>query len=279
MNQPIARHLPSHIIRLLVKSRAVALLALEPVDRLGLLINKKGHFPPLWLRRYVGSLARFEASGAEFACLLKLLAGLKSNSALLDIGCGCGMMALELTSYIDGHEGGRYVGTDIHKPSIAWCKHHIKLAHFQFIHHDIYNASFNPKGKIDPADYQFQDTVGYFDVVMAKSLFTHITPSMAEKYLQIIYGKLTKKGTCILSCFLFDSIETSRGTIDFCYGDDHFRYAYKNRIESAVAYQKAYFLSMVDQAGLKLAQPLLRGAWFQPHNAVNFQDIVLLQQK
>jgi 2-polyprenyl-3-methyl-5-hydroxy-6-metoxy-1,4-benzoquinol methylase len=277
MNQHIARRLPSPLIRALIAARSLALWLLEPVDRMGLLVTGKSMLPPLRLRRFVGPVGRFEASGAEWACMLKLMAGLKSGSTIWDIGCGCGVMAMELKPYLLSAQGARYVGSDIHKPSIMWCQHHIREPHYQFIYHDLYNASYNQHGTITPANFDPGDGLGLFDVVMAKSLFTHINPDMAARYLSVISDHLAADGKCLLSCFLFDSAQTSKGEIDFAYGDDHFRYAYQNRMEAAVAYQHDYFIDMLNTAGLHLAQPILRGGWFQRIDALNYQDIVMLE--
>ncbi len=279
MNQHIAHHLPAYLISSLINLRLVALLIAEPIDRLGLLINGKKDLPPLQLRRFVGPLSTFEASGASWACMLKLLAKLKSNSSIWDIGCGCGLMALELRSYLFPEQGSRYLGSDIHKPSIKWCQRHIKQSNFAFIHHDIQNSSYNPRGKINPVDFSLDESYGRFDVIMAKSLFTHITTPMAKRYLDIIHDHLVPHGLCLVSSFLFNSVESSHGLIDFCYGGDQFRYAYKNRIESAVAYQKDFFIELVYNAGLELAHPIISGGWAHKYDGLNFQDIVLLKRR
>ena len=278
MNQHIARRLPAHLIHLLINIRSAGLLAVEPIDRLGLLINGKNKLPPLRLRRFVGPLNTFEASGSAWACMLKLLAGLKSNSSLWDIGCGCGLMAIELGSFLHAELGGRYVGSDIHAPSILWCQRHIKASNITFIHHDLYNASYNPNGKVALTEFSLDDTLGQFNVIMAKSLFTHITISMTERYLHLMQERLANGGMCILSAFLFNSIGTTHGSIDFCYGDNHVRYAYQNRVESAVAYNTDFFMTLVHNAGLDLARPIMRGSWFQDRDSLNYQDIVVLQR-
>lgn len=277
MNQRIAKTLPRFAIDILVFLRSIGFLVLEPIDRFGLLINHKTALPPLRLRRYVGSLARFEASAAEYASYLKLLANLKSDSEILDIGCGCGLLALELEDYLVAGTGGRYVGIDIHKPSIAWCQKHFSPEHFQFIHHDIFNATFNPAGYISPAEFSLSADTGLFDVIVAKSLFTHITPVMAQRYLQIINKHLKDDGVCIISAFLFDDATSAKGDIDFRYGSAEFRYAYQNRIESAVAYRHDYFLDLISSCGLMLDRPIYRGGWYQPQNALNYQDIIVLR--
>jgi hypothetical protein len=73
--------------------RHLGLLALSPLDYLSRPLNNKTDFPPLHLRRYVGPLRSFESSGAEFMSYLRLLASLRPDERILDIGCGFGLMA------------------------------------------------------------------------------------------------------------------------------------------------------------------------------------------
>jgi predicted O-methyltransferase YrrM len=97
------------VLRALRLMRLAAYVALEPLDYVSRVINGKRDLPPLRLRRHVGPLRTFEASAAEFQTYLRLLVGLDRKESILDIGCGCGLMALALKDYLD-HDG-RYVGS------------------------------------------------------------------------------------------------------------------------------------------------------------------------
>jgi ubiquinone/menaquinone biosynthesis C-methylase UbiE len=114
----------------------------------------------LHLRRHVGPLRTFEASGAEFMSYLRLLLDLQANAQLLDIGCGCGLMALYLKDYLDNN--GTYTGVDIHGPSISWCTNHIKHPNFRFT---------------QIADAKLPFAAQSFDVILLKSVFTHLRPA------------------------------------------------------------------------------------------------------
>jgi SAM-dependent methyltransferase len=90
-------------IKLLRSIRNAGLVALGPVDYVKRVVNGKTDLPPLHLRRYVGPLQSFESSGAEFMRYLRELAGLQKEERVLDVGCGCGQMALHLKDYIDAN--------------------------------------------------------------------------------------------------------------------------------------------------------------------------------
>ncbi|HEU4508752.1 MAG TPA: class I SAM-dependent methyltransferase, partial [Pyrinomonadaceae bacterium] len=117
-------------IKFLRSCRNVALLALSPLDYLSRLLNHKTDLPPLHLRRYVGPLKSFESSGNEFMGYLRTLARLQPDERVLDVGCGCGQMALQLKDYLN--DRGRYVGLDIHGSSIRWCQKKIRNPNFEF---------------------------------------------------------------------------------------------------------------------------------------------------
>jgi 2-polyprenyl-3-methyl-5-hydroxy-6-metoxy-1,4-benzoquinol methylase len=98
---PAKQRLSRRSISVLRNFRTLAYLTLAPLDYVSRLVNGKADFPPLHLRRHVGPLRTFEASGSEFMSYLRLLVDLQPNESILDIGCGCGLMALYLRDYLD----------------------------------------------------------------------------------------------------------------------------------------------------------------------------------
>jgi SAM-dependent methyltransferase len=66
--------------------------------------------------------------------------------AVLDFGCGCGRVARQLIQQREQSE--RYLGIDLHAGMIRWCKEHLtpRAPHFTFMHHDVFDDSFNPGG-------------------------------------------------------------------------------------------------------------------------------------
>src|SRR5688572_22089625 len=130
---------------------------------------------------------------------LRLLVGLQSQENLLDVGCGCGSMALFLKDYLD--ESGHYTGVDIHQPSINWCKKKIaeRHANFRFLHIDVKNLAYNPKGAHRAEDYALPFEVQTFDVILLKSVFTHMRPLEVENYIQEVSRLLKSGGRCLMT--------------------------------------------------------------------------------
>lgn len=272
-----------NIIKLLRSCRHVALRALGPVDYLARLLNNKTELPPLHLRRYVGPLRSFEASGAEFMEHLRSLAELRPDERVLDIGCGCGQMALHLKHYLD--ESGSYVGIDIHGPSIRWCQKRIssRRSNFQFKHIDVRNLAFNPTAKHEAENYQFPYDAHSFDLILLKSVFTHMRPAEVDNYVREVARLLTVKGRCLATFFLLNEEQAmlareGKNALSFDYGEGVWRYRYEHSPESAVAYDESYVLELLEKHGLSLKAPIYYGHWSGRKDGLSFQDILLLER-
>ncbi|HEX6728931.1 MAG TPA: class I SAM-dependent methyltransferase [Pyrinomonadaceae bacterium] len=275
--------LPRQAINFLRHFRHFIYLVLLPVDYVNRAINGKADFPPVHLRRYVGPLRSFEASGAEFTAYLRLLAELQPKDSILDVGCGCGLMAIFLKDYLD--EEGRYTGVDIHRPSISWCARNIGERHpnFRFEHIDVKNQAFNPKGTHSAEDYSFPFEAHAFEVILLKSVFTHMRPAEVENYLQEVSRLLKRGGRCLVSFFLLNDEQARLATkerqrLQFNFGDGVWRYVYEQRAESAVAYEESYILDLLRKCGLVLQGKIYYGTWTGRSDGLSFQDILLLKK-
>lgn len=275
--------LPRHTINILRSFRHYAYLALLPVDHFSRVINGKSDFPPLHLRRYVGPLRTFEASGSEFMAYLRLLASLQPQESLLDVGCGCGLMALFLKDYLD--KSGRYTGVDIHQPSIRWCEKNISKRHanFRFAHIDVKSLAYNPKGAHRAEDYTFPFEAHTFDVILLKSVFTHMRPLEVENYIEEVSRLLKSGGRCLVTFFLLNEEQAQlasegRQELQFNFGEGVWRYVYEHRAESAVAYKESYIRGVLRKCGLILQEPIYYGRWTGQRNGLSFQDMLMLRK-
>ena len=260
--------------------RHAGLVALSPLDYAFRALNGKRDLPPLHLRRYVGPLQSFESSGADFMGYLLSIAELQTYERVLDIGCGCGQMALQLEDYVA--ETGRYVGVDIHRPSIDWCQKKIssRRRNFQFLHVDVRNLSYNPAG-IHPAEtYRLPFADGSFDVVLLKSVFTHMRPAEVSNYLGEAARLLNADGRCLATFFLLNDEQAAlarqgASTLTFGYGEGVWRYRYEHSPESAVAYEEGFIAQLIEQHGLVLRESFY-GSWAGRKDALSYQDILLI---
>ncbi len=67
---------------------------------------------------------------------------------------------------------------------------------------DIYNGAYYPKGKLNAQEWFDSFVEKEFDVVVAKSLFTHLLPDELDIYLRSIANRLRAGGKALLT-FLF----------------------------------------------------------------------------
>jgi SAM-dependent methyltransferase len=123
--------------------------------------------------------------------------------SVLDFGCGCGRIARKLIQQQPQPE--RYVGLDLHRGMIDWCNENLApfAPSFEFHHHDVFYEAFNP-GKNKPLSAPLPFPDDEFSLVVANSVFTHLTQPQAESYLAEMSRVLAPGGALLTTWFLFD---------------------------------------------------------------------------
>ncbi|HEY53321.1 MAG TPA: class I SAM-dependent methyltransferase, partial [Caldilineae bacterium] len=162
----------------------------------------------------------FRKHGEVFAQILIDLGCMHPDSAVLDVGCGIGRIAVPLTSYLNVR--GRYEGLDIVPESIAWCQRTItpRYPHFQFHLIDVHNPLYNPDGVEIAKTYRFPFDDDVFDVVFLKSVFTHMLIDDVVGYIGEIARVLRPGSRCVITYFLLNDdslirLEDGRATRQF----------------------------------------------------------------
>jgi SAM-dependent methyltransferase len=233
-------------------------------------INSKANLPPLHLRQLVGSLYDFEGSIGEYTAYLKLLCKLRPGDRVLDLGCGCGTILYNTTgagSLLDYlGPSGLYVGMDIDALAIEWCQRRAK---------HIPNCIFTTSLKNIP--------LLQYDVVIAKSLFTHLLDKEAQEYLKLVHGYLRPGGACLSTWFLLN-FRPLHGEFKFPYDlGPRMRVLRPSNPTRAVAYLEEWLLEDLHRIGFETE--VLYGTWpgdtyYRGDNAgLSFQDIIVLRRK
>jgi SAM-dependent methyltransferase len=248
---------------------------LEPVDYAARLINGKTHLPPLRIRRRAGPLVGLERSGAEFAAYLKLMCGLSPDSRVLDIGCGFGLLALELIDYLSA--AGRYVGVDVDQGAVEWAKRSISTSRpgFEFQVLDVHNGAYNLDGRLDADTFQFPFERGSFDVIVLKSVFTHLRPEAMRNYLAEAARLLSPGGACLATFFVLDDGGGESRGLKFRFGDGEWRYEVRSLPELAIAYQEESLRAAANAAGLTI-KAKHSGTWSGRPGGLSYQDVLIL---
>ena len=258
------KQLDENLISILRGIRTSLQVVAEPIDWAARFLNNKRGYPPLWLRQKVGDLNDFEGSGGEYIAYLKLLCGLKPGDELLDIGCGCGLMCLPLSEnlvlpkYLKS-----YVGMDTDKGLIDWCRENVKYGNCFFILLEDRDGGYLPAES------------NSFDVILAKSLFTHLLKEETENYLNEIKRLLRLGGRCLATFFLLNEVEPKgRYTFKFVsYPEAYERITGKR---AAVAYDEKWLLGLLKRMGFSV--DVYSGSWRGDGKGLSFQDIIILRR-
>jgi len=251
------------------------------VPDIGRLVDRDNMIPPRSMIFTGGG--DFEQIGREFLGYFVQLADLQPNSRVLDVGCGLGRMAIPLTEYLS--EEGEYWGFDIVKNGIRWCKNRVssKFSNFHFLHADVYNKHYNPKGKVRAQDFQFPFDEEAFDFVFSTSVFTHMLLPDVENYLSEISRVLGTGGKCLNTFFILNDeseklIHSGRSALDFRYKIGHSLAVDERFPERAIAHREEFVTRIHRERGLKIVPPIHYGYWCQRDSSLSSQDIVIAEK-
>jgi SAM-dependent methyltransferase len=260
--------------------RAAELRLHDALDRL------RGRHDPLVPPRrldFVGP-SDFRATGEEFLGHFVRLAGLRPDERVLDVGCGIGRMARPLAGYL--RPPGGYDGFDIVPAGIAWCAHAYTSGHPHFAFHlaDVRNALYRPDAGVEAREYRFPFVDAAFDFAFATSLFTHLLPDAADRYLAELGRVVRPGGRVLLTFFLLDADARRRqdageGDLAFTEALGPARAVAGPRPEDALAYDERWIRERLDFHELDLREPVRRGSWSGRPDGLSLQDIVVADRR
>jgi ubiquinone/menaquinone biosynthesis C-methylase UbiE len=225
----------------------------------------------------------FKATGQEFLNYFRDFGNLQPNARVLDLGCGCGRMALALAGYLD--RTGSYEGMDIHQPSIDWAADNISplFPNFRFQRADVANSTYNPTGKFPQHKYRLPYADGSFDFAFLTSIFTHMLPSAMENYLREVVRVLKVGGKCLITYFLLN--EKSARYIQE--GKSVFQFPHRYRTcavqsaefpEHVTGHDQPVVEQLFASLGMTMHCPIKPGKWSGNPDGVSFQDMVIAKK-
>jgi SAM-dependent methyltransferase len=181
----------------------------------------------------------------------------RQYASVLDFGCGCGRVARRL-ALANSPMPSRYLGIDLNRGMVQWANDNLApwLPNFSFEHHDVFNPGFNPSPK-RPRTAPLPAADGGVTLLIAWSLFTHLTQTQAEYYLDEVARVLASDGVMIATWFLFDKAY-------FPMMQDFQNALYINDIDptNAVIFDRDWLLHSLDERGLRIraaTPPDIRG--------------------
>lgn len=215
-------------------------------------------FPPVEMRRLVGPVENWLFDNPSGDLVFSQVPP-AAYEAVLDFGCGCGRIARQLVQ--QRRRPASYLGIDIHAGMVEWCRTHLQphASGFRFLHHDVHNPGFNPRGPKALVPFPAED--GSFTLVAAWSVFTHLLQDQAVHYLREVARVLRPSGYLLSTWFLFDKRL-------FPMMQDFQNTLFINELDpsNAVIFDGRFVLSAAAEAGLKLVHarlPKTRGYQWQ----------------
>jgi SAM-dependent methyltransferase len=251
-----------------------------PQDALDVVLGRRRDLVPPRYLNFAGD-GDFEATGNEFLGYFIDLGDLKSDSRVLEVGCGIGRMARPLTKYLTE---GSYEGIDIVPKGISWCQVQIttRYPNFRFQLADIQSVMYNPKGRQHAATYRFPFENSEFDFVFLTSVFTHMMKQDIEQYLHEIARVLRPNAVCFITFFLlnedaYELIKKGSSSLHFKYLREGCRIDDEHNPDNAVAFEEQSIHKMLHEAGLT-GETVKYGAWSGRDHHLSYQDILIARK-
>ena len=235
--------------------------------------------PPDYLRGGVGA-GVFWKVGFEIVSLIGRHAGINADDRVLDVGSGLGRVAYLIAQVL---EAGTYTGIDNVRDYVEWCNAQLGLdrTRFQFEYADVYSTMYNPAGTITPETFRFPYNDDTFTLVVATSLFTHLSAVATANYLREIYRTLAPGGRLFATFFVLD--EDSRSAIasgttcpEFSVEIPYGLIANANSPDEAVAFDSKWLHQAFLGTGYVL-DAFLQGTWRRASGTTH-QDLVVARK-
>ena len=236
--------------------------------------------PPAHLLDGVGP-GEFWQTGREMVALIRQEARLRPDDRILDIGCGLGRVAWPLSEELD--ERGTYDGLDTLDIYIDWCRNGLGLDPDRFRFHlvDVYSSMYNPAGKLKPETLRFPFDNQSFSLVIATSLFTHLSAAATVNYLTEIARMLEKGGRVFCSFFVLDDasrevLRAGKTYPEFTTEIEHGLLADPGNPETAVAFDAEWLHRVFLDVGYTV-EVYATGSWRRQFGP-SYQDIVVARK-
>lgn len=236
---------------------------------------RRGELPPLWLRRHAGPTASFLSSARQAVDQLRALGLLRAGSAALDLGCGPGAMALALRAELGA--AGTYLGLDVHGPSLDWCAGAFRAdPRYRFLQLAVPGSPYFRAARAVPS--VALDALGRFDLVLAKSLATHLLPLELARLLGKLEPRLAAGGRLVMTAFLFDAgSERPIPLLPHRSPRGRVRWRRRDHPRAAIGYDRAFLGELLARRGL-VATDFVAGFWPGEAAHPTGQDTLVLRR-
>ena len=120
---------------------------------------------------------------------------------ILDVGCGTGLLAVASEPFLG--DRGRYLGIDVSRADVEFCRAHYPAPAFSFQLLEARNPAYAPDRPLERRPWDVADAS--VDLATALSVWTHFAAEDAVFYFRELDRVLRPGGRAILTCFLLDA--------------------------------------------------------------------------
>ncbi|HUH99408.1 MAG TPA: class I SAM-dependent methyltransferase [Nitrososphaerales archaeon] len=228
--------------------------------------------PPLRIRLHIGPYfdpRAFKMAGEANVAAFRDLAGLGPDARFLDIGCGCGRIAIPLTKYFDGT--AEYQGFDASPKPVEWCQKAItpRFPNFKFRVTDTFSQRYNPSGHAIASKLSFPYEDDKFTFAFAGSVFTHMLPEeipnfIAETSRVLRPGGVTLATFTLLNESRLQAVLEGRTMPRLIYRFGEFQVRTLADPAHFIAQPESWIRKLYAEAGLEIIEPIKYGTWAVP---------------
>lgn len=223
----------------------------------------------------------FWKNGFHLVELIGQFAALRPDDRVLDVGSGLGRVAWPLARLLTT---GTYDGLETVRGYQQWCVEGLGLDPRRFRFHlaDLYSSFYNPAGTIRPEEYRFPFPDGAFTLVIATSLFTHLSAGATANYLREIARVLEPGGRLFASFFVLDSesreaLATGPTAPSFTAPFEHGMLSDPENPDFAIAFDAEWLHPVFLEAGYEITA-YAQGTWRRAQGPTH-QDVVVARRQ
>lgn len=166
----------------------------------------------------------------------------KSNTVILDFGCGQGRLANGLQA--QNRPFKSYYGIDTHKKSVDWCNKWLTKynSKFNFIHVPASNARYNRQADSLKSLPFGKNT---FDLIFLNSVFSHMLTDDVIFYLNEFNRTIKDNGVLYITAFVEENVPEVQENPENYIGSN------KGSLHR-VRFEKKFFLSLFEKTGFSI---------------------------
>jgi SAM-dependent methyltransferase len=168
--------------------------------------------------------------------------GCNRASRILDVGCGQGRLAIGLLRVIGELP---YLGLDVDRRSIQWCRQHITRAHpsYRFNHLNIANERYNPSGVELRSGFRFDLDASSIDIIYLYSVFSHTSEQDMCVYLSEFARILAQDGRVFFTTWVEENVP------DFAANPPNYVFNHCSGPLHVVRYERRYLFALLHRYG------------------------------